>query len=131
LHDTYLKGFIDMHIIFGEAVKNIPDSFTVLELDTFNLVDENRTVTAYCVVEKIPLTEFALLENNKKSHSDLMRCYREKQWQQCEQIIETLMGMWNNELDSFYTDLLSRISELKHKDIDANWQGYVERRSNS
>jgi hypothetical protein len=116
-----------MHIIFGDAVKEIPDSFTVLELDTFNLSDENRLVTAYCVVEKIPLTEFALVAANKDLHKNLIKAYQQQQWSFCEQAIESLLGKWNGELDSFYTTLAVRISELKNKDIDPAWQGYVDR----
>jgi len=39
-----------MHIIFGDAIKEIPNSFTILELDTFRRISENEIVTAYCVV---------------------------------------------------------------------------------
>jgi hypothetical protein len=127
LHDTYLKGFIDMHIIFGDAVHEIPDSFTVLELDTFNLITENRTVTAYCVVGKIPLNEFPLLAANKELHSNLIQYYRQQQWDYCEQVISELSGKWNGELDSFYTDLLLRISKLKISKPDSNWRGIIER----
>ena len=55
-----------MHIIFGDAVKEIPDRFTVLELDTFRFKDQNKVATAYCVVEKIPLAEFSLIASNKE-----------------------------------------------------------------
>jgi hypothetical protein len=127
LHDTYLKGFIDMHIIFGDAVKEIPDSFTILELDTFKLTTENQTATAFCVVEKIPLAEFTVLAANKELHSNLIRYYRQKQWKYCEQAIAALIGKWNGELDSFYSDLLSRINELKKTELDESWQGFVER----
>ena len=61
-----------MHIIFGSTIEEIPNSFTVLELDTFRMVKENRTDTAYCVVEKIPLTEFSMLDAYKKIHADLV-----------------------------------------------------------
>jgi hypothetical protein len=113
-----------MHIIFGEAVKEIPDSFTVLELDTFNL-GENKTATAYCVVEKIPLAEFQTLSANKDLHSNLIKYYREKKWNYCEQAIEALIGKWNGELDSFYTDLHLRISELKNNKVDDTWDGIL------
>jgi len=116
-----------MHIIFGDAVKEIPDSFTVLELDTFNLIDKNRTVTAYCVVEKIPLVEFPLLAANKELHSNLIRYYQQQQWDYCEQVITELLGKWNGELDSFYTNLLSRINELRTAKLDEAWKGFVDR----
>jgi hypothetical protein len=116
-----------MHIIFGDAVKEIPDSFTVLELDTFWLTNEDCTVTAYCVVEKIPLAEFPLIAANKELHSNLIKYYRKKQWNFCEQAIDSLMGKWNGELDTFYKDLLSRILELKTTQLDDSWQGTITR----
>jgi hypothetical protein len=124
LHDTYLKGFIDMHIIFGDAVKEIPDSFTVLELDTFK-TSNGDSITAYCVVEKIPLAEFAKLEAHKNLHADLMQYYRKQQWDYCQRVIEELIGKWNGEVDSFYTNLAARINELKHGVLDSDWDGVI------
>lgn len=112
-----------MHIIFGSAAQEIPDSFTVLELDTFRMVKENRTETAYCVVEKIPLTEFAMLDAYKKIHSDLVLYYKQRQWEYCENAIEGLMGRWNGELDTFYSDLLARVIKFKENEPGSAWDG--------
>jgi hypothetical protein len=116
-----------MHIIFGSAIEEIPNSFTVLELDTFRMVKENRTDTAYCVVEKIPLTEFATLDAYKKIHADLVRYYKQRQWEYCENAIEGLMGRWNGELDTFYTDLLRRVIGYKENEPPADWDGTLLR----
>jgi hypothetical protein len=112
-----------MNIIFGDAIKEIPDSFTVLELDTFNLITEGRTATAYCVVEKIPLVEFDKLDAYKKVHADLIENYRRREWTYCEHAIEGLMGKWNGELDSFYTDLLLRVQQHQLTEPPADWTG--------
>ena len=116
-----------MHIIFGSAIEEIPNSFTVLELDTFRMVKENRTDTAYCVVEKIPLTEFTTLDAYKKIHADLVRYYKQRQWEYCENAIEGLMGRWNGELDTFYTDLLRRVMGYKENEPPADWDGTLLR----
>ena len=116
-----------MHIIFGSAIEEIPNSFTVLELDTFRMVKENRTDTAYCVVEKIPLTEFTTLDAYKKIHADLVRYYKQRQWEYCENAIEGLMGRWNGELDTFYTDLLRRVIGYKENEPPADWDGTLLR----
>jgi hypothetical protein len=119
-----------MHIIFGDTVKEIPDSFTVLELDTFDIVNENRTITAYCVVEKIPLTEFALVEDHKELHKNLLKYYRQQQWGYCEQAIQALVGKWNGELDSFYLNLLERINIYKTTEcLDESWNGNIIKQS--
>jgi hypothetical protein len=116
-----------MHIIFGSTIEEIPNSFTVLELDTFRMVKENRTDTAYCVVEKIPLTEFVTLDAYKKIHADLVRYYKQRQWEYCENAIEGLMGRWNGELDTFYTDLLRRVIGYKENEPPADWDGTLLR----
>ena len=116
-----------MHIIFGSAIEEIPNSFTVLELDTFRMVKENRTDTAYCVVEKIPLTEFTTLDAYKKIHADLVRYYKQRHWEYCENAIEGLMGRWNGELDTFYTDLLRRVIGYKENEPPADWDGTLLR----
>jgi hypothetical protein len=113
-----------MHIIFGDAVKEIPNSFTILELDTFEL-EENKVATAYCVVDKIPLDEIPLIDVHRELHKNLLCYYREKHWGYCEQVIQTLMGKWNGELDTFYTDLLLRINTYKNQTLDKDWNGIV------
>lgn len=113
-----------MNIIFGDAVKEIPDRFIILELDTFR-GPNNQLQTAYCMVETIPLLEFATLENYKKIHADLVKYYREQQWDYCEHAIEGLMGHWNGELDTFYTDLLSRVTHLKQNPPADDWDGFI------
>jgi len=112
-----------MNIIFGDLINQIPDSFTVLELDTFRMINQGRTATAYCVIEKIPLTDFDKLAAYKKVHSDLLKNYRRREWTYCEHAIEGLMGKWNSELDSFYSDLLLRVQALRQNPPDANWDG--------
>ena len=114
-----------MHIIFGNSIELIPDSFTVLELDTF--LTEQGPVTAHCVIEKVPLEEFPLLDANKKLHSDLMRYYREQQWDYCDQVISQLQGRWATELDSFYHELGQRIKHYKDNPPGENWNGYIDK----
>jgi hypothetical protein len=112
-----------MNIIFGDSIKDIPDSFTVLELDTFRMVSEGRIATAYCVIEKIPLTDFDKLDAYKKVHADLVENYRRREWTYCEHAIEGLMGKWNGELDSFYSDLLLRVQAHRQDPPGNDWDG--------
>jgi hypothetical protein len=113
-----------MNIIFGDSLKDIPDSYTVLELDTFQLAD-GQISTAYCIVEKIPLGDFVKLEAYKTIHQDLLANYRRREWTYCEHAIEGLMGKWNHELDTFYTDLLQRVLNYKQNPPAEDWQGVV------
>lgn len=114
-----------MHIIFDEAVANLADKFTVLELDTFRVEGKNKT--AWCVVENIPLGDFPTIDAYKKVHSDLMQAYRDKNWEYCESAIKGLTGKWNGELDSFYSTLRDRIENLRQQTLDQTWDGVLEK----
>ena len=120
-----------MHIIFGDSVQHIPDSFTVLELDTFYIAERNEEVKTYCVLEKIPLAEFATLENFKEAHQNLLREYRLRNWDFCKQAIEVLLGHWAGELDSFYQTLEQRIDDLIKNPPGEEWTGVVTPNSKS
>jgi hypothetical protein len=111
-----------MNIIFGDAIDHVPDSYTVLELDTFQQPN-GTTLIAYCVVEKIPLADFDKLEAYKKVHADLLGNYRAREWTYCEHAIEGLMGKWNGELDTFYTDLLMRVQAYRQNSPGPDWDG--------
>jgi hypothetical protein len=111
-----------MNIIFGDAIHNVPDSYTILELDTFRLADGSQS-TAYCVVEKIPLADFDKLEAYKKVHADLLTNYRAREWTYCEHAIDGLMGKWNGELDTFYLDLLQRVTTYRQTLLEDDWTG--------
>jgi len=114
-----------MNIIFGDSVNSIPDQYTVLELDTFRATDSDKTVTAYCVVEKLALNEFATMESYKKIHADLIDAYRNQHWNYCEQAIDGLMGRWTGELDSFYVNLLDRIRQNIQNGVPPDWTAVI------
>ena len=116
-----------MNIIFGEALDTIPDNYTVLELDTFVLPPDSKKVTSYCVVEKIALHDFPVLDVYKKIHADLIQAYRDQNWEYCEHAIKGLLGRWNGEVDTFYDILLERVQELKANPPGDYWTGYIDK----
>jgi hypothetical protein len=117
-----------MNIIFGtEMAKQAQDRYTVLELDTFNLLPTDEVVTAYCLVETIPIEEMPAIESLKDLHSNLMTEYRKRNWRYCEDAIAHLTGKWHSELNSFYTELYQRIQHLKQQDLSQGWTGRVDK----
>ena len=114
-----------MNIIFGDSIESIPDRYTVLELDTFRSPSGTKTLTAYCLVETPGLDEFANLDAYKKIHADLILYYKQRHWDYCESVIESLMGRWGGELDTFYVNLLSRVLEFKQNEPPEDWDGIL------
>lgn len=120
-----------MNIIIGsEQVEQFREKYTVLELDTIRFSGQETTVKAYCIVEQIPITELPQVESKKALHENLMINYRKKDWNFCTQALEHLVGAWGHELDSFYEDLLKRITQYQEQDPGPNWDGVIEKRIN-
>jgi hypothetical protein len=117
-----------MNIIFGtEMAESARERYTVLELDSFNLRPTDEIVTAYCIVDNIPLEEMPAIESLKELHTNLMAEYRKQNWQYCEDAIAHLTGKWHGELNSFYTELYQRILNLKQEDLPEDWTGRLNK----
>ena len=115
-----------MNIIFGDPSK-VTDKYTVLELDTFKSPSGDQVMTAYCVLEMIPLEEMTTAANWLQIHADLMQAYHQRHWNYCKQAIEGLKGKWNGEVDSFYDNLLARVIDYEKNPPDESWDGFLIR----
>ena len=116
-----------MNIIFGDALEALPNNYTFLELDTFVLPPDGNSRTSYCVIEKVALTDFPLMEAYIKVHTDMMQAYRDKNWDYCLHAIQGLTGKWNGELDSFYANLLQRVKNYQTNPPGEGWTGVIDK----
>tara|TARA_R110000772_G_scaffold79192_3_gene169525 strand:+ start:216 stop:578 length:363 start_codon:yes stop_codon:yes gene_type:complete len=114
-------------IIDPEQLEEYQKKYTVLELDTFRIVPENKQVKAYCMVETIPIGELHLTQSNKNLHNGLMESYRKRNWNYCNEALDHLVGCWNKELDSFYEDIRNRINLYMENEPGDSWDGIIEK----
>jgi adenylate cyclase len=114
-----------MNIIFGDTVKQVAETHTVLELDTFKLMPSEQVVTSYCVIDNLPLAEFPQLEANKNIHQQLIAQYRQQNWEFCRSALHSLTGCWNGEMDTFYQHLAERIDDYSANPPGSAWDGVV------
>lgn len=115
-----------MNIILGEDnAKSVDEKYTVLELDTMLFPGHDQPVTAYSVIEQLTVDEIMTLEQYCDLHSNLIKNYRLKNWDYCEQAIEHLTGKWRGELDTFYTSLLERVQQYRAQEPGDDWTGYI------
>jgi hypothetical protein len=98
-----------MHVIFSrEAAERLKDSYTVLELETFEI--EGRLVETFCVVtaDKMNLAHMPTLDNDQQLHARLIEHVKKKDYKICLEIITHLRGRFGGELDSFYDEIEKR-----------------------
>jgi hypothetical protein len=114
-----------MNIIFGDDIKNLPDNYTILELDSFRLPGSDDIVKAYCVLENIPLGEFTTLDDYRNAHNELLKQYHAQNWEYCQSAIKALMGRWGGDLDSFYQNLSDRVETYVLNPPAEGWDGVI------
>jgi len=116
-------------LIDSEQIDSYREKYTVLELDTIRIMPSNKEVTAYCVVETIPIMELPLAESKINLHANLMKNYRQRDWNYCHQALDHLIGSWNKELDSFYEDIRSRVNLYMENEPGDDWDGVIEKQA--
>lgn len=119
-----------MHIIFGNEInEEIEKKYTLLELDQMKLDPNGPVLEAYCLIDakEIPVQELTQIEIYKNLHDNLMKNYRKKDWNFCEQAIEHLHGRWGGSVNSFYDEISQRIAKYKQQDPGPDWNGVYEK----
>ncbi len=119
-----------MNIILGNANYNdLKDKYILLRLDTFVVSD--KILPSYCVIDAsdVPLNEMPDLLHWQNNHDKILENYYKQNWEFCEQMIEHCRQRWAGQLETFYVDLYSRIQKLKKQNLDASWDGYLERKT--
>jgi hypothetical protein len=117
-----------MNIILGrENIEQAQEKYTVLELDTLIINGAADPVTAYCLIEQVPIDQISGIDQFRDLHNNLMANYRKRNWKYCEDAIEHLRGKWGGELDSFYTEMSQRISQLRQQVLDDDWHGIINK----
>jgi len=100
-----------MYIIVGEQRASVlKDNHTVLSLE--KIVHEGTEDRAYCVIssEVVNLLEVPQLHQYIDLHEQFVAEYEKGNYQYCLTSAEYLYGKFGGELDTFYDEILKRIS---------------------
>ena len=117
-----------MKIILGtQNVPVISDKYVVLELDTILYDAKADPVTAYCVVDDVPILNLPRIKEMSELHHNLLINYRLMDWNFCRNALEHLMGFWGEDMRSFYAILLERIEGYETTSPEEGWSGIVNK----
>jgi hypothetical protein len=100
-----------MYIIIGEEKADIlRESHTVLSLE--KIKKDNFEDRAYCIIpsDVVGIAELSLLKQYVDLHEQFVTEYEKGNYKYCQDASEHLYGKFGGELDSFYDEILKRIS---------------------
>ena len=116
-----------MHIILGEQIAQaVSEKYVVLELDSFQTAEQDAPISAFCVIENVPIDELVQVERYRDLHQQLIKNYRAANWKFCEDALEHLRGRWNGEVDSFYEVINQRIQKQKQSADSSQWNPAIK-----
>lgn len=108
-----------MELIFGRKnAQELRERFLVLDLETVEM--DGKQLEVFCLIpgDKVPINELPMIENYIKLHNDFLHGYRTQQYEYCRQCIDHLRGKFGGEVDSFYEEILNRISAAQSVSSD-------------
>jgi hypothetical protein len=100
-----------MYIIVGtDRASVLSQNHLILSLEKVST--EQTEDRAYCVIpfEKISFSDLPIIDNLKNLHEQFVEEYEKGNYQYCRDATEYLYGKFGGELDSFYDEILKRIS---------------------
>jgi hypothetical protein len=112
-----------MNIIIGiDAADAAREKYTVLPLQDIKFAShpDMPPVTAYCLIEDVPLDEIPKLQEQIDLHTKFYENLQKPDFNYCEQALEHLKGKWRGEVDTYYEVMEKSINE--NKDVeDLKW----------
>lgn len=117
-----------MHIILGQDnAQQFQEKYIVLELDQIKMTGSDQPISAYCVIEQMPLEEMLTIDRFKTLHENLIENYRKRNWKYCVDAVEHLRGRWHGDLDSFYDDIERRSQSYLECEPGEDWQPVIDK----
>ena len=120
-----------MYIVYKESdIKQLQQKYLLLEMDTIK-VSETQIITPHCVIvsDNVSLHEVSEINAKGKLHRELIERYKNKDWNECEELITKLKGSFKGEVDSFYNTLSKRIINYKENGTLDDWTNVIPHQS--
>ena len=116
-----------MNIIIGtDAANEAREKYTVLPLQDIKFAShpDMPPVTAYCLIENVPLDEIPKLQEQIDLHTKFYENLQKPDFNYCEQALEHLKGKWRGEVDTYYEVMEQSINKYKDA-VDLEWDPII------
>lgn len=114
-----------MQVIFeSNLVPEIREKHVLLELDTVKYTGLTKPLTLYALIEDIDIIGISDLPLLITQHQEFIDAYKKNSnWEDAIANLNSLIGKWNGQLDSFYNFSLEKSKEFQL--TNASWNGIV------
>ena len=110
-------------IVLGpKTAEQIEDEYFVLELDCIAVKGKTQGVNIFTVLgTKEELSQE--FDGARGVHELMIDCYRRREWELANKLIENLCGSFNGMMDAYYEMMQERIGELRDAGLGEDWDG--------
>jgi hypothetical protein len=107
-----------MQIVWDKtAVAELKKTHTVLELETFSVNGEMLQTWCVLPAEKIVM-ELPTIDSYIELHKAFVQAWKDKNYKLLEDLSEQLIGRFGGELDSFYEELIKKITNIRNESVN-------------
>lgn len=107
-------------IVLGAlTARQIEDEYFTLELDKIAVKGKKEGVNIFTV---LPL-EDPEHQASRVAHNIMLDMYRTKKWDKATRMCEQLKGHFGGRMHDYYTMMIERIEEYRHKHLPKDWDG--------
>jgi len=97
--------------------------FFELELDCIAVKGKKDGVNIFTVFYNPEDAEMTRWTKDRQAHNDMLAAYRRQDWTKAINLVNSLKGAFNGQMDHYYDLWLERIEDMKLADLPKDWDG--------
>jgi adenylate cyclase len=117
------KNYGVLIIISEYTQARVGDNYFTLPLDCIAVKGKNVGVNIYTVFYNPDVTVAADWIMAREVHEEMLELYRSQQWDRAIQFCQELTGEFDGKMDDYYALWQERITEMRSRDLPADWDG--------
>jgi len=111
-------------IVLGPVTaERVEDTYWTMELDCIAVKGKTEGVTIYTVFYNPNDAEKSKWIEDKETHNQMLKMYRNQQWKDAILAVNKLKGSFNGQMDSYYDHWLERIEDMRGANLPKDWDG--------
>ncbi|NBP02899.1 MAG: adenylate/guanylate cyclase domain-containing protein [Proteobacteria bacterium] len=117
------KNYGVLIVIGPVTAERLDGMFFELELDCIAVKGKKEGVNIFTVFYNPEDSEISRWNQDREAHNKMLAAYRAQDWKQAIDLVNSLKGAFNGQMDHYYELWLERIADMKAAKLPKDWDG--------